>query len=518
MMKFWKRNEIKARELEALEEANRLKKAEIDAACRRNQLSDRMMTLIYEMQAKSGVQTTGYQLADIPAGVVPAGRRPAIAQDSNLISSVYDPSMPHFYPSFIGYPALANMSQSTDYRCVYEATAQEMTRTWGEVKVANDGDDKTYDDKLRRIEARMKDLNVRDLMRRHIENEMIFGRSQLFIKIKGHESKKDIPLLMNSVALGKGCLKELVLVEPIWTTPSFYNANDATAPDFFKPSKWFVMGEEVHNDRLLTLVMRPVPDMLKPAYNFGGISMLQLMQPYVERWQRTVDSVSDLIHSFSLTGIKTDMSNTLAGGEDGVTQLLLRSKLFAQLRGNQNLMLLDKDAEEFFQFNTPLSTLDNLLQKAQEQMAAPSRTPLVKLLGITPSGLNASSDGEIQVYHEYISGMQESYLLPQLTTVLKLIQLDLFGEIDPQIVFTFNPLEQLNDEQMANTDKVKAERDSAFINAGVLSQEEVRARLAKDEDGDYSGIDAEDVPEPPEWGLSNGDNQKEAGYAASNLA
>lgn len=143
---------------------------------------------------------------------------------------------------------------------------------------------------------------------------------------------------------------------------------------------------------------------------------------------------------------------------------------------------------------------------------------LVKLLGITPSGLNASSDGEIQVYHEYISGMQESYLLPQLTAVLKLIQLDLFGEIDPQIVFTFNPLEQLNDEQMASTDKVKAERDSAFINAGVLSQEEVRARLAKNEDGDYSGIDAEDVPEPPEWGLSNGDNQKEAGYAASNLA
>lgn len=151
-------------------------------------------------------------------------------------------------------------------------------------------------------------------------------------------------------------------------------------------------------------------------------------------------------------------------------------------------------------------------------MAAPSRTPLVKLLGITPSGLNASSDGEIQVYHEYISGMQEANLLPQLTAIIKLIQLDLFGEIDPQIVFVFKPLEQLNKEQEANTDKVKAERDNALINAGVLSQEEVRARLAKDESGDYSGIDVEDVPEQPQWDFNHGNNQEEADNTAGTMA
>ena len=517
MMKFWKRNKLRERELAAQEEANRLKKLELEAKHKQSMANERAIAFMQEMQS-ANTAPQGYQMPDIPAGVVPKGRKPAIAQDSLISSYAFDINAPHFYPCFIGYQALASMSQSTDYRCVYEATAQEMTRTWGEVKVANDSNDKDYRDKIKSIEARMEALNIRELMRRHIENEMIFGRSQIFINIKGHENQKDIPLLIDKAVLGKGCLKGLKLIEPIWTTPSFYNASDATAADFFKPSKWFVMGEEVHADRLLTLVMRPVTDMLKPAYNFSGISMLQLMQPYVERWQRTVDSVSELIHSFSLTGIKTDMSNILAGGDDGVTQLLLRSKLFSQLRGNQNLMLLDNDNEEFFQFNTPLSTLDNLLQKSQEQMAAPSRTPLVKLLGITPSGLNASSDGEIQVYHEYISGMQEAHLLPQLTAIIKLIQLDLFGEIDPQIVFVFKPLEQLNKEQEANTDKVKAERDNVLINAGVLSQEEVRARLAKDESGDYSGIDVEDVPEQPQWDFNHGNNQEEADNTAGTMA
>ena len=176
-------------------------------------------------------------------------------------------------------------------------------------------------------------------------------------------------------------------------------------------------------------------------------------------------------------------------------------------------MMLDKDGEEFFQFNTPLSTLDNLLQKSQEQMAAPSRTPLVKLLGVTPSGLNASSDGEIQVYHEYIASMQEAHLRPQIEVILNLIQLDLFGKIDDQIIFEFNPLEQMNGEQLATIEKSKAERDVSLISAGVLAQEEVRTRLAKDESGDYSGIDIEDVPIMPELEFDYASKEKEAANA-----
>lgn len=199
-----------------------------------------------------------------------------------------------------------------------------------------------------------------------------------------------------------------------------------------------------------------------------------------------------------------------------MAQLVLRSQMFSQLRNNQNLMLMDKDMEEFFQFNTPLSTLDNLMQKAQEQMAGPSHTPLVKLLGITPSGLNANSDGEIRVYNDYIASLQEAHLRPQIETILNLVQIDLYGEIDDQIVFEFNPLEQMNDEQKATIVKTKADADAVYIQSGVLAPEEIRERLAKDESGDYSGIDVEDVPEPPDMELLDyGNNQeKEARNAA----
>lgn len=503
---MWKWNKKRKQQewlIAAQEDANRLAAEKLQIEKHNADLAAAVLAMMSNQNQKAN----GYTIPDIPDCVMPKGKKPAIAMDSVGLTTFANAD-PQFYSSFLGYPKLGQLAQSSDYRSVPETTANEITRAWGEVKIKGDGD-QDYADKINEIEKRIKALSIRDLMRRHVENEMIFGRSQLFIDIKGHESKTDLPLLVNGTSLGKGCLKGFRLIEPIWSTPSMYNATDPTGSDFFVPSKWFVLGKEIHADRLMTLIMRPVPDMLKPAYNFSGVSMLQLMQPYVERWQRTVDSVSDLIHSFSITGLKTSMQNILEGGQEGMAQLVLRSQMFSQLRNNQNLMLMDKDTEEFFQFNTPLSTLDNLMQKAQEQMAGPSHTPLVKLLGITPSGLNANSEGEIRVYNDYISSLQEAHLRPQIEIILNLIQLDLFGEIDDQIVFEFNPLEQMNDEQKASIAKTKADADAVYIQAGVLSQEEVRERLAKDEAGDYSGLDVEDVPEPPDWSL-DGDNQKEA--------
>lgn len=476
-------DELKKREIEALEQRNRINQQILEMINRVDQIQEQ----------KNEFTNTGYQLPDIHPLVVPKGKKSAIAQDS-LGLTAYANSDPHFFSGFKGYQLLAIMSQSSDYRAVPETTSNEMTREWGKVKVKGDGDD-TATDKLSKIEDRLKELKVRELMRKHIECEFIFGRSQLYIDIDGHDKKTDIPLNINSTGVKIGSLKGFKHIEPIWTTPSMYNSLYPLDEDFFVPSKWFVMGKEVHKDRLLTLTMRPVPDMLKPAYNFGGLSMLQLIEPYVERWQRTVDSVSELIKAFSITGLKTGMETALSGDVSGSAQLISRAQLFSKLRNNLNTMLIDKENEEVFQVNTPLTGLDNLVTKAQEQIAMPSHTPLVKLTGVTPSGLNASSDGEIRVYNDYIASLQEAHLRPQIKIILDLIQLDLFGEIDESIFFEFASLHQLTDEERATVNKTKAETAQLLISCGAISAEEVRASLANDEAGDYSGIDKDAMPD-----------------------
>ncbi|WP_118817608.1 anti-CBASS protein Acb1 family protein [Neisseria lactamica] len=444
-------------------------------------------------------QPASYSL-DFPA--LPEGVKPnGIAMDGSPLGNFGADCF--FGTGFIGYPRLAELAQISEYRSVSETTANEMTRQWIEIKSAGEEDNS---EAIRQIEECYERLNVRDVFRKAVETDGLFGRGQILVQIKDHDGKLANPLLLTEKTIAKGSLKALVNIEPMWTTPAPYNAADPTLPDFYKPKAWYVMAQEIHASRLFTLISRPVPDMLKPAYNFGGVSMTQLMMPYVERWLRTVDSVSDLLHSFSLSGIKTDMSAILGGSDDGDTNIILRAELYNRLRDNRGLMLLSKDEEEFFQFNTPLSGLDALLAQSQEQMAAPSHTPLVKLLGITPSGLNASTEGEIAVYYDHIRAMQENLLRDPLDKLLKLVQLHLFGKVNDNITFDFVPLRQMSETELSTIRKSDTDRDVAYIQAGVVSAEEVRGRLAGEPGSGYNGIDVEDVPEMPDDGFSDGLN------------
>jgi len=122
-------------------------------------------------------------------------------------------------------------------------------------------------------------------------------------------------------------------------------------------------------------------------------------------------------------------------------------------------------------------------------MAAPCHIPLIKLLGITPSGLNSSSDSEIRVFYDYVHAMQEALFTDPLEIILKVIQLDLFGEIDSNITFDYEPLYALDGEALARVRKSDADTAQVLIHGGVISAGEERLRLVGDPNSGYQGLD-----------------------------
>jgi phage-related protein (TIGR01555 family) len=257
---------------------------------------------------------------------------------------------------------------------------------------------------------------------------------------------------------------------------------------------WFVMGKEVHSSRLLTIVTRKVPDIFKPAYAFAGLSLSQMVKPYVDNWLRTRQSVSDIIHAFTVWVLKTDMSQILGAG--GAESFYNRLSIFNLGRDNHGVMGIDKDKEEFANVSASLAGLDKLQSQSQEQMSSPTGLPLVYLTGITPAGLNASSDSEIEIFQDTLSANQEIYD-PHVSRVLNLVQLSLFGEIDPDIGYEWVPLRTMSPEQRANIRKTEAETDQIHVTNGVLFPEEVRTRLADEEESPYHGLDlGRELPEP----------------------
>lgn len=460
-----------------------------------------------------------HKAPELPPGVVPAdamppelpGEWPRIAMDWGG----GDPQQTFTWLNqqagfcglgFPGYAYLSELAQRSEYRAPSETIANEMTRRWiefisiGTKAKSADADAEVEEQqakekgkKLEEIEEAFKAFGIQELFRKCAEQDGFFGRAQLFVNINGQDPM--LPLMVEDGCIKKGSLLGFKTIEAIWSTPYSYNSIDPTRADFFKPTSWFVMGRKVHATRLLTMISREVPDLLKPSYNFGGLSMTQLMEPYVNQWLRTRDSVSNMIHSFSLSGLATNMQSTLEG--EAGEGIFRRMELFNRIRDNRGLMLLDKDSEEFFQFNTPLGGLADLQAQAQEHMAAPSHIPLVKLLGITPTGLNASSDGEIQVFYDFVSAQQEAFFADPITTVLRIIQLHLYGKIDPSIGYEFVPLHEPTSKELAEERKADADASAVYISSGVISPDEQRDRLRRDPDSGYNDLQG-DAPPPLE--------------------
>lgn len=437
----------------------------------------------------------------LPPGVVPEGAKPAIAMD--YAPGVYDFANAawgnSYFTPFPGYPYLAGLATRAEYRNFADSLSSEITREWIKFKGASDtdGDGQAEQDTIRiaQLEEAVKRYNLKDIFKLAAAQDCFFGRAQITINLRGADPK--LPMILDPRTIKQGTLESFTCVEAMWTTPSAYNSNDPTAPDFYKPREWFVLGQQVHASRIMTIITRPLPDMLKPAYNFSGMSLSQLAEPYVNNWLRTRQSIADLVNNFSITALKTNMGQVLQGQCDG-SDVFARADLFTLTRSNRGLMLLDKESEELDQVNTPLSGLHELQAQALEHLCTVSRMPAVILTGVSPSGLNASSEGEIRVFYDWISSQQNAFWRHPLEVCIKVIMLDLWGEIDDTISFEFNPLWQISAKEEAEIRQMNATSAATYLTNSVLSAEEVRENLAADPNSGYSGIDVSEIPDPQE--------------------
>jgi phage-related protein (TIGR01555 family) len=437
-----------------------------------------------------------------PAGVVPANVQP-MAMDEDLSGFYVDQGLGNSTYSegmhWLGTPYLAELAQRAEYRQISETYARDMTRVW--IKIQGSGEE-DKSDKIKLINEAFDRHKVQHKFRRMAELDGFFGRGHLYIDMGVPMDDRDLmraAIILDRRTVKRGSLKNIQVVEPLWTYPGSYDAMNPLSRDFYVPTTWYVMGREVHRTRLLTFVGREVPDLLKPSYAFGGLSMSQMAKPYVDNWLRTRQSISDLVHSFSVFALATDMSGTLTGGAGADERA--RADLFTLHRDNSGLFLYDKNREDFKNVSASLGTLDHLQAQAQEHICSVSGIPLVVFTGITPTGLNTTSEGELQAWAQRVHSAQENLFGNHLNFILDLVQLDLFGEIDPEITVTFEPLKEESDTERATRAKTEADTDAAYVSMGALAPDDVRATLAEQEDGRYAAVDLSGLPpEPPSMG------------------
>lgn len=332
----------------------------------------RQIKVSFEALARSRAQASARTMAPPFAPYMPPPM--ANVQSDLAMDSVIDPAaswasegiegtdLAALYEGFIGYPELSLMAQRPEYRRISETIATEMTREWVEFTSAGD---EGKAEKIAKIEAEMKRLRVRDRFAEAAEQDGFFGRSHIYVDLGTTDNPAELRTDIGDGTteasrqkISRGAIKALRCVEAVWCYPLNYNSSNPLRADWYRPDVWSVQGTTVHRSRLLTFIGREVPDLLKPAYSFGGLSMSQIAKPYVQNWLKTRQSVADIVSAFSIFVLKTDMSDLMSS--DAVDGFYRRLSLFTSLRDNRGVFAVDKEREDFQNVSAPLGSLDKL--------------------------------------------------------------------------------------------------------------------------------------------------------------
>ncbi|MCH5277750.1 MAG: DUF1073 domain-containing protein [Desulfovibrionaceae bacterium] len=453
-----------------------------------------------------------------PARTLGAPDDVRMAMDSQLDSCGVYSLMQHSFelgmgvtPQFMGYGALQNISQNGLIRACVETVADDMTRAWIQLTrtgaAKNDGgtENGESDDLLADLTQAQARLELQSVF--HEAAQMVGYEGGAFIFIDPGARDIDLANPLNigkySSELRQGGHLRFVVVDPVNTFPGDYDSMNPLSPGYFRPRWWWVMGRKVHASRLIRLVAEEVPVLLKPSYNFLGIPQAQILWDYVMHFQEVRVATQRLLTKFSLTVFKTSMADILTQSE-GTTQLDRRIRLMANQRTNDGVLAIDKDSEDVVKLETPISGMTDVVRQSLEILAAMNRTPAVKLLGISPSGFNATGESDIRNYYDHIASRQEKVLRDGIKKALDCIQLHLRGDIDPSVGFDFAPLGEEDRAALATLQKTRADTIAVYVDREILSPEEARKSLVDDPDSGFSDIDPDDLPGGMEEGMAEG--------------
>lgn len=403
---------------------------------------------------------------------------------------------------FLGFAFLSYIAQDAFIRRAVSTRADEMTRAWGELT----GTDKseTTEEKIGLINKEHERLGTKDKFRKAATMTGFFGGCLIYIDVRRKDNPNEplsaeeleTPLYkegqeeFNKAKLSQFELKGLQPIEPINVAPSNYNSTDPTEPNFYEPEYYYVLGKKIHASRFLYFAENIPPQILKPAYLFFGISLAQIMFPYVQAFYKSKDVVNNVVLKFSCTALATEIDALIAA--NGGSAVMDRIKSFANYRDNNSVLVLDKNTEALEQINTPITGLKEILYANLELLPIISGIPTTKFLETSPTGLNATGEFDMRNFYDLINTLQNNTFNAPINKINDIIcycaGLEYKG-----LNWNWCPLYQMSDREKAEVNRMKADTSNIYVQMGAITNADVAKQLMNDKDSEYESIE---IPEP----------------------
>ena len=439
---------------------------------------------------------------DLPVSM---GAPKAVRDDLNMafdaaggFSAIFDSLQQHAadmgqFPvtSFIGYGALQQIAQNGMIRACIQTVADDITREWITLK---GGDDTAPEDVQKIADALDQKYHLKDLIHSAASTVGFMGGAFIFVDTGVEGEDLTLPLKISSLSaeMTQGMDLRFTLIDPVNVTPGEYNATNPLHDDYMRPKWWWVLGQRVHASRLIAVYDNAPPVLLRPSYNFLGIPQAQILWDYVLHWNECRIYTAELLKKISLLVMQTD-TQAIFSTPGGVQNFDVRMQALQRYRDNNSVFVCDKQDEAVSNVQTSTAGCTDIVRQSLEMIAAINRTPAVKLLGISPSGFNATGESDIRNYNDHIRTKQELYR-GALTQCIHAVEIAETGKIDPSVTFDFKPLDSDNDSAKAMNAQTRINTLGAALDRQIISPEEMRTAVKADPDMGLSFID-DDLPE-----------------------
>jgi phage-related protein (TIGR01555 family) len=310
-------------------------------------------------------------------------------------------------------------------------------------------------------------------------------------------------------------------IDPYWMVPELVSQNvqDASSQRFYEPTFWRVNGKVIHYSHLVIFTTGSVPDILKPSYMYGGVSIPQRVFERVYASERTTNEAPMLAMTKRLTVLNIEFEKAVLN--QGAFEQ--KMQIWSSLMNNFGVKVAGLE-EKVEQHDTTLSDMDNLIMTQWQLACSIVEVPGTKMLGTQPKGFNSTGEFEESSYHETLESLQENDITPLIE---KHHQLLIKSEVVPlfncalfETTISWKPLDVMTAVEQAQLNLIKSQTDEVYVALGAIDGADARARIIADPDSGYNGIKLQAPPPLPEpgAGASGGAAHGAAGQPASYTA
>lgn len=338
----------------------------------------------------------------------------------------------------------------------------------------------------------------------------LYGGAICVVLIDGQDMAT--PLRLETV--GPGQFKGLLTLDRWMVDPTLQDLVTDLGPHLGQPKYYRVnmgapslRGKTIHHSRVMVRhlgVRLPYNQAL--TENLWGLSIYERMYDRMTAFDMATNGAAQLIGKCWLRTIKIkDLRQVVAAGGPMMTGLMQQVMFMRRTQTTEGITLIDGEDELQIDQHQAFSGLDNILMQFAGQIAGGWQIPLVRLMGQSPGGLNATGAGDERIYYDNIAQAQTNELFHGVQTIYQCLAASEGVTLPDDFEIAFASLDQLPDDKKAEVANKDVTTLSTAFADGVISPKVYLQELLQlsRRNGRFTNItqelidQAEDEPAPP---------------------